>query len=250
MGSEFSVFPRPQILSHRSARKNEKAPRGSFPSWRTGQFTRLSSLGYHGRKVRPVCRSDVYWGYRASQNHACGIGKSERAVSGSLLFLLPCRRIEGWDLPACLFVSRRIDHRPGGRRKLGPRETRLRACKKSPTRELLLSKSTGSNCKTMGFFFISPNRLTKSSNLILKSSVSKATITRTDRIMDTPKLISKKSYRRGWSNHWTEDHPGNDSRTWKKEKIYQFNLPQIQDVEGRTLRNPVAYYTLNELVKN
>ncbi|MDA7823050.1 hypothetical protein N9A58_05620 [Opitutales bacterium] len=36
----------------------------------------------------------------------------------------------------------------------------------------------------------------------------------------------------------------------EESKIYQFNLPQIQDVDGRTLRNPVAYYTLNELVKD
>ena len=35
----------------------------------------------------------------------------------------------------------------------------------------------------------------------------------------------------------------------EERKIYQFNLPQIQDVDGRTLRNPVAYYTLNKLVK-
>ena len=105
--------------------KMRKPPRGSFSSWRTGQFTRLSSLGYHGWKVRPVCRSDVYWGYRTPQNHACGFGKSERAVSGSLLFLLSCRRIESRYLPACLFLSRRIDHRPGGRRKLGPWPPRI-----------------------------------------------------------------------------------------------------------------------------
>ena len=36
----------------------------------------------------------------------------------------------------------------------------------------------------------------------------------------------------------------------EESKIYQFNLPLIQDVDGRTLRNPVAYYTLNELVEN
>ena len=36
----------------------------------------------------------------------------------------------------------------------------------------------------------------------------------------------------------------------EESKIYQFNLPLIQDVDGRTLRNPVAYYTLNELVKD
>ena len=36
----------------------------------------------------------------------------------------------------------------------------------------------------------------------------------------------------------------------EESKIYQFNLPLIQDVDGRTLRNPVAYYTLNELLEN
>ena len=36
----------------------------------------------------------------------------------------------------------------------------------------------------------------------------------------------------------------------QKRKVYQFNLPQIQDVAGGTLRNSIAFYTLNELVKN
>jgi hypothetical protein len=36
----------------------------------------------------------------------------------------------------------------------------------------------------------------------------------------------------------------------QKRKVYQFNLPQIKDTDGRTLRNPVAYYTLNELKQN
>ena len=40
------------------------------------------------------------------------------------------------------------------------------------------------------------------------------------------------------------------SPSYKKEKVYQFNLPQIQDTDGRILRNPVAYYTLNELVED
>jgi hypothetical protein len=36
----------------------------------------------------------------------------------------------------------------------------------------------------------------------------------------------------------------------QKRKVYQFNLPQIKDTDGRNLRNSIAYYTLNELVKN
>lgn len=40
------------------------------------------------------------------------------------------------------------------------------------------------------------------------------------------------------------------SPSYKKEKVYQFNLPQIQDTDGRILRNSTAYYTLNELVED
>ena len=73
------------------------------PVWDTtgGKFGPFAGQMFIGDIVHP-------------KNHPGGLGKGERAVSGSLLFLLPCRRIEGWDLPACLFVSRRIDHRPGG----------------------------------------------------------------------------------------------------------------------------------------
>ena len=36
----------------------------------------------------------------------------------------------------------------------------------------------------------------------------------------------------------------------EERKIYQFNLPELKDPDGKSLRNPVAYYTLNELLEN
>ena len=36
----------------------------------------------------------------------------------------------------------------------------------------------------------------------------------------------------------------------EERKIYQFNLPELKDTDGKSLRNPVAYYTLNELLEN
>ena len=36
----------------------------------------------------------------------------------------------------------------------------------------------------------------------------------------------------------------------EERKIYQFNLPELKDPYGKSLRNPVAYYTLNELLEN
>jgi hypothetical protein len=36
----------------------------------------------------------------------------------------------------------------------------------------------------------------------------------------------------------------------EKRKVYQFEVSGIHDVKGRPLRNPIAYYTLNELVEN
>jgi hypothetical protein len=36
----------------------------------------------------------------------------------------------------------------------------------------------------------------------------------------------------------------------EERKIYQFNLPELKDPDGKSLRNPVAYYTLNQLLEN
>ena len=36
----------------------------------------------------------------------------------------------------------------------------------------------------------------------------------------------------------------------EERKIYQFNLPGLKDTGRKSLRNPIAYYTLNELLEN
>ena len=103
----------------------------------------------------------------------------------------------------------------------------------------------------MGFFFISPNRLTKSIKLdpekfgiqsyhypygpnygYPKTDIQKIVPTRVEQSLD-----------------------GSTIRVMipnlEERKIYQFNLPQSYKIrDGRSLRNPVAYYTLNELLEN